>query len=160
MLRVRKCNHPDYLAQLKCIDDRRDQKILYENRLLGFNLENLTTRTVNERQQHLSQFVQTTRQIRDDGIKGCYRELYSLQRDRWRFGSAAKASLPLYDPKREDQLLRQTAYNKEVSLLSGIAKFVGFPSAPDMSTLASTDIATDFHAMGVSQDLNKVLVRC
>jgi hypothetical protein len=134
---------------MKCIDERRDQKTLYEDRLLAYNLGNLTLRTTAERQQLHSQYFQEIRQIRDDAIKACYQELFSLQRDRWRFGSADKASLPLYNPKRSDQLLRQTAYNMEVSLLSGIARYVGFPGAPDMTELAQNEIGRDLQLMGV-----------
>jgi Sds3-like protein len=117
--------------------------------LLAYNLENLTSRTSADRQQLHSQYYQEIRQIREDAIKGCYQEIYSLQRDRWRFGSADRASLPLYNPKRSDQLLRQTAINLEVSLLSGIARYVGFPGAPDMSELAQDDISRDMQLMGV-----------
>jgi hypothetical protein len=153
LLRRPSCTHPEFLAQLKCVDERRDQKLLYEDRLLGFNLENLTARTVADRQQLHSQYFQEIRQIRDNAIKMCYQELWALQRDRRRFGSGDKTSLPLYTPKRSDQLLRQASYNMEVSLLSGIAKYVGFPAAPDMSALASDEIGHDLQLMGVSYRL-------
>jgi hypothetical protein len=140
------------------VDERRDQKILYEDRLLAYNLENLTMRTVAERQQLHSQYFQEIRQIRDNAIKRCYQELYALQRDRWRFGSGEKSSLPLYNPKRADQLSRQTSYNMEVSLLSGIAKYVGFPAAPDMSALESDEIGHDLQLMGVSRSLGEISI--
>jgi hypothetical protein len=144
------CTHPEFLAQLKCVDERRDQKILYEDRLLAYNLENLTMRTVAERQQLHSQYFQQVREIRDESIKRCYEELFSLQRDRWRFGVGDKSILPIYNPDRSDQLLRQMAFNLEVSLLSGIAKYVGFPAAPDMAPLSSEDVTNDLQLMGVS----------
>jgi hypothetical protein len=53
--------------------------------------------------------------------------------------------------KRSDQIRHQTAYNLEVSILSGVAKYVGFPAAPDISTARSTDVDDDLRAMKVSR---------
>jgi hypothetical protein len=46
--------------------------------------------------------------------------------------------------------LNQTAYNKEVSILSGIAKYVGFPAAPDVQGVNKSELDEDFEKMGVS----------
>jgi hypothetical protein len=150
LLKQSKSTHPDFRAQLACVDERRDQKLLYEDRLLGYNLQNLTGRTVGDRQQLHSQYFQEVRQIRDDAIKSSYQDLHALQRDRWRYGSRQNSTLSLYNPDRTDQLARQASYNLEVSLLSGIAKYLGFPAAPDMSVLATNEIESDLQRMGVS----------
>ena len=55
-----------------------------------------------------------------------------------------------FQPKRSDQIRRQAAYNKEVSLLSGIAKYVGFPAAPEIKGLKPAEIEGDLREMGVS----------
>jgi hypothetical protein len=52
--------------------------------------------------------------------------------------------------KRSDQIRHQTAYNLEVSVLSGVAKYVGFPAAPDISAARPTEIDEDLRAMKVS----------
>jgi Sds3-like len=144
------CIHPDFLAQLKSVDERRDDKIRYEDTLLGYNLQTLSIKTVAERGQFLSQYQQDARHIRDTALDNCYKELYALQKDRRRFGSDDTNSTMLYQPKRSDQILRQTSFNLEVSILAGIAKYVGFPAAPEMSALKSEETERDLQSMGVS----------
>jgi hypothetical protein len=51
--------------------------------------------------------------------------------------------------RRSQQIAQQTAYNKEVSLLSGLAKFVGFPAAPTMRAARKQESDEDFEKMGV-----------
>jgi hypothetical protein len=149
LLKEQDCQHTDYLAQLRCIDERRDRKLLYEHRLLELNLKNLATRIVAERQSAHSQYFQEVRQIRSDALSEAYKEFYALQRDRWRHGITNQA-MPLYNPNRTHQIARQSSFNLEVSLLSGIATYVGFPAAPELRALSSDDISQDLQAMGVS----------
>ena len=50
---------------------------------------------------------------------------------------------------RSAQISQQIAYNTEVSVLAGIAKYVGFPAAPDINGANKTDLDDDFKSMGV-----------
>ena len=43
------------------------------------------------------------------------------------------------------------AYNMEVQILSGIAKYIGFPAAPEVKGVASSELQQDLEAMGVSR---------
>ena len=52
--------------------------------------------------------------------------------------------------KRSEQIRQQAAYNLEVSILSGVAKHVGFPAAPELRAARPTEIDDDFRAMKVS----------
>jgi hypothetical protein len=45
--------------------------------------------------------------------------------------------------------MQQASYNLEVSILSGIAKHVGFPAAPTIEGARASEIDDDFKAMGV-----------
>jgi hypothetical protein len=42
------------------------------------------------------------------------------------------------------------AYNKEVSILSGVAKYQGFPAAPDIRGATEDQVENDFDAITVS----------
>ncbi len=55
----------------------------------------------------------------------------------------------MYPTRRSQQAVRQAAYNMEVSILSGVAKYVGFPAAPDIRGVRSTEMDADIHAMGL-----------
>jgi len=58
-------------------------------------------------------------------------------------------TIPFPD-KRIQQVSQQTAYNKEVSILSGVAKYVGFPAAPELPSVQTNDLEGDIQKMGVS----------
>lgn len=45
--------------------------------------------------------------------------------------------------------MQQSAYNREVSVLSGVAKHVGFPAAPEMEGARPSEVDSDMQAMGL-----------
>lgn len=141
--------HQEYLAQLRCVDDYRDKKIRYEDTIFKFKMGSLKVRTVAERQQFHSQYFQEVRDIRDKTLEDCYEKIYSLQRERRRFGADESNYTHVYHPKRAQQIAQQSAYNLEVSILSGVAKHVGFPAAPELPTLETDDIDGDLRSMKV-----------
>jgi hypothetical protein len=149
LLRQPTSTHPEYLANLKCIDDYRDEKIRYQDVLFKLKHGALQVRTVSERQQMHSQYFQEVRDAREKTLEECYEKLYAIQKDRRRWGADDANYAHLYQPKRATQIAHQTAYNLEVSILSGIAKHVGFPAAPVLPTLQTVDIDSDFKIMRV-----------
>ena len=46
------------------------------------------------------------------------------------------------------------AYNEEVSLLSGVAKYVGFPAAPEMSQITPREYDEDLKLMEQSMTVS------
>jgi Fe2+ transport system protein B len=159
LLQQASCTHPDYLAQLACVDERRDDKIKYENTLLKYQLGALLNKTVAERGQTFSQYFQEVRRLRDEALESCYRELYSLQKDRRRYGTEESATM-LYTNRRAELLEIQSARNKEASILSGISRHVGFPAAPEMASLQSDEISRDLEAMEVHELSQLLLDKC
>jgi hypothetical protein len=105
---------------------------------------------VSERQQLHSQYFQEVRDSREKTLEQCYEKLYAIQKDRRRWGADDANYAHLYQPKRALQIAHQTAYNLEVSILSGVAKHVGFPAAPVLPALQTEDIDSDFKVMRVS----------
>jgi len=142
--------HPEYLAQMRCIDKRSDEKVHYENVLLEFDKKALRTRTVAERCTHHSQFFQEVREIKDKALETCWKEYFALQKDRRSWGADTSDYTMLYNPSRSVQIHQQRARNLEVSILSGIAKHVGFPGAPVINGLSAIDVEQDLSIMGVS----------
>ena len=72
-----------------------------------------------------------------------------LQRGRRSLGCDETEYMIKLPEKRSDQIRQQTAYNLEVSILSGVAKYVGFPAAPDISAARPSEIDEDLRAMKV-----------
>lgn len=58
-------------------------------------------------------------------------------------------SIP-FPTRRSTQITQQSSYNKEVSVLSGVAKYVGFPAAPTVNSALQAELDEDMEKMGVS----------
>ncbi|KAI9677903.1 MAG: hypothetical protein M1829_002400 [Trizodia sp. TS-e1964] len=145
--------HPEYLAMLKCVDARRDEKIQLEQIRLDYELRNLQKRSVGDRAQILSQFYQDVRDIREKKLDQIGEQWYKIHHDRKRCdGPDYSFLLP---NKRSEQIRRQAAYNLEVSILSGVAKYHGFPAAPELSKATAADMEDDFRSMGLHTQLPK-----
>lgn len=149
--------HPDYIMLKKVVDKHRDEKIQYEQTLLKFKLSALQKKAIAEKAQIHAQYMQNVRDIRETTLEQLQKESYQLQRER----RNAEGDVPDYSyrfpTKRSQQIRNQTAYNAEVSILSGIAKYVGFPSAPKISAARPSEIEDDLHAMGVRSPERHVL---
>ncbi|KAF2682354.1 hypothetical protein K458DRAFT_419754 [Lentithecium fluviatile CBS 122367] len=150
MLKQPNCAHPEYLAMIKCIDDRRAEKIAYEKQLLQFKQRNLEIITTAERHQLHSQFFQTVRDVREQILSNCNQRIFELQRGRRQLGVEEVEYMLKLPEKRSDQIRHQAAYNLEVSILSGVAKYVGFPAAPDLRPARPSEIDDDLRAMKIA----------
>ena len=151
MLKQPNCLHPEYLAMIRAIDERRAEKIAYERQLLQYKQRNLEIVTTAERHQLHSQYFQTVRDKREEILSVCNQKFFELQRGRRQLGVDEVEYMMKLPEKRSDQIRHQAAYNLEVSLLSGVAKYVGFPAAPEIRPARSSEIDEDLRAMKVSR---------
>ena len=142
--------HPDYLALMKVINKHRDDKIQREKTTLKFKLQALQRKSIAEKAQVHAQYMQTVREIREKALEYLQNESYQIQRERRNVEGDGPSYSYSFPTRRSQQIIDQTAYNLEVSILSGIAKHVGFPAAPEISGAKPSEIEDDFNAMGVS----------
>ena len=142
--------HPELVVMREVIDQRRDQKIEYEHTLMKHKLTTLQRESVANKAQIHSQYMQSVREIRDIALDRLNREFYQLQRERRSCEGDVPEYMYNFTAKRSQQITQQMAYNSEVSVLSGVAKYVGFPAAPDISKARPSEIDDDLRAMGVS----------
>jgi hypothetical protein len=144
------CSHPEYVAQMRCVDDRRDERLRHEHYVRKYKRQALDTKLQAERAQMQSQYCQSVRDIRDRALDDCGRRLIEIQKGRRRWGADEKDYVLMFNPKRSQQIRYQTAINMEVSILSGVAKYVGFPAAPGLRGASATECEEDLRAMTVS----------
>ena len=142
--------HPELLAMKEVIDQRRDQKVDYENHLMRLKLTTLQKESVANKAQVHSQYMQTIREIRDGHLGSLNQRCYRVQRERRNGEGDVPDCMYAFTTKRSQQITHQTAYNAEVSILAGVARYVGFPAAPVISNARSKEIDDDFRSMGVS----------
>jgi hypothetical protein len=150
MLREEKPTHVGYLRMLECIDARRDEKIRIEERLTALKLEAIQRSAVAKRSQIMAQFYQEVREIRERKLEQLGKQWYDIQHERRRYGSSADDYGFKFPTRKSQQAMHQLAYNTEVSVLSGIAKYVGFPAAPPIKPVTPAEAEHDFEMMSVS----------
>ena len=149
LLQESKPAHPELLRQVEVVQKHRDEKFEVEQKLLVYKVGALKNKAVAERSQIHSQYFQTVRDIRERHLERSSEHFYRIQRDRFKADSSVpNFSIP-FPEKKSQQIIQQTAYNKEVSILSGVAKYVGFPAAPELAASKLRDVEEDISKMGV-----------
>lgn len=153
MLRQAEPNHPDYIAMMRCIDDRRDERIRIANRLLDLKIQTLKVSARAGRSQILTQYQQDVREIRERYLEMLGKEWYDIQHDRRAFSGTPQDYGLRFPTRKSEQIRQHIAYSHEVSILSGVAKYVGFPAAPHMTPASNDEFEEDMIKMGVSCSL-------
>lgn len=142
--------HPKFLAMRRCLDIRRDEKVHLEETGLHYKIKTLEITTLASRAAAHSQYFQAVRDNRERSLDALNNHFCRIQHDRRQWKSSEPKFNYSYDPSRSTQILYQTAYNKEVSLLSGIAKHRGFPAAPELPGASAADAEDDLRKIKVS----------
>ncbi|RYP64560.1 hypothetical protein DL770_009169 [Monosporascus sp. CRB-9-2] len=150
MLRADNPTHPEYLAMMQCIDARRDERLRVADRELELKMESLGRWAVARRTQVHSQYFQAVRESRERVLAELGQQWYDIQHERRKHANNVP-EFGLRFPQTQTQRVRNAlAYNKEVSILSGVAKYEGMPAAPDMKGASMQELEDDFEAMNVS----------
>ncbi|KAI9809010.1 MAG: hypothetical protein M1825_002299 [Sarcosagium campestre] len=142
-------SHPEYGAMGLAIDLYRDRKVEGERVSAHYKRAALKRQTLAERAQIHAQYFQAVRDAREKILEEMSREWYQIQRDRRGWGGGVSEYAQIFPTRRSQQIRHQTAYNLEVSILSGVAKHVGFPAAPPIKGTAAGDIEKDMLSMGI-----------
>ena len=150
MLRQDKPTHPEYLAMMKCIEARRDERVRIANRMLELETETTKRSAVARRSQILTQYRQEVRDIREKKLEQLGKQWYEIQHDRRSYAGSVPDYTLKFPIKRSQQVMNEVAYANEVSILSGVAKYVGFPAAPSMAPATASELEDDLEKMGVS----------
>ncbi|KAG5300945.1 transcriptional regulatory protein DEP1 [Histoplasma ohiense] len=141
--------HPEYLRQLSIIENYRDDKIKYERTLFKYKLSSLFNKSQAERCQTNSSYFQRAREVREKYLDDASSLHYRIQQDRFQNAEASPNFFISFPTRRSQQIAQQTAYNKEVSILSGVAKYVGFPAAPAILPARQNETDEDLAKMGI-----------
>lgn len=141
--------HTELLKQYECVDKWTENKQEIEQRRLVYRIESLKKESVGRRSQIHSAYFQTIRDVRERHLENMAEHFYRIQRERFKSTKTTAVYTIPFPEKKIDQVTQQTAYNKEVSILSGVAKYVGFPAAPDLQPTPNSELDTDLQKMGV-----------
>jgi len=146
------CVHPEYVRQVSCIDERRAKQVREANAFYRYRMRSVRERTLGERAQLHSQYFQTARELRENMLYELGEDWYGIQKERRQQHQEGEERFLYKLPSKKSARIRQQAkYNQEVSVLSGVAKYVGFPAAPNISGVEGSGLEDDFKAMRVSK---------
>ncbi|KAH8176046.1 sds3-like domain-containing protein [Sarocladium implicatum] len=138
--------HPEFLNMKQCLDDRLEQKLAVIRTEHEFRLRAHERRAVAQRAQAWSQYFQAIREKREQTLEALNKEWYDVQSSRRRAHSLPDCIL-LFPKDAMQRVRNAVAYNSEVSTLSGLAKYEGFPAGPEMKGASATELEDDFAAM-------------
>ncbi|KAM5457569.1 hypothetical protein MaudCBS49596_000766 [Microsporum audouinii] len=171
--------HPEFLRQAAIIQSHITAKINHENILHSYKLQALCVKSRAERAQCNSSYYQTVREIREAALDAVSEHQYKVQHDRFGgigtsnpgAGLCSGAYPSLSGPsggvladstsdavteytipfptRLSKQIAQQAAYNREVSVLAGFAKYVGFPAAPSLKPSRGPEMEEDLEKMGI-----------
>ncbi|KAF7503323.1 hypothetical protein GJ744_003966 [Endocarpon pusillum] len=145
-----KPSHPEFLRQIECIRKYRDEKFDLEQKLLVYKIKSLKTKSVAQRSQIHSAYFQTVRDVREKHLDRIGEQLSRVRRDHVKTDEKIPSYSIPFPSRRSTQITQQSSYNKEVSILSGVAKYVGFPAAPSVKAALQAEMDEDMEKMGIS----------
>jgi hypothetical protein len=150
MLTQADCQHPEYLRQAACVDARYAKQVSEVHAYYRYKMQALRITTLAERSQLHSQYFQTARELREEQAYQLGEDWYKIQKERRQSSHGQDGQYILKFPtKRSEQLRNQAKYNQEVSILSGVAKYVGFPAAPAITGAEGDALEDDLKSMKV-----------
>ncbi|KAK6532962.1 hypothetical protein TWF281_007129 [Arthrobotrys megalospora] len=142
-------SHPELVLMSQSIEAHKKEKIEKANILLGFQKQTAEVERIANRAAIWAQYNQEIRETREKCFSEANTQWWAIHRER----RAADTSLSDYVyriPKSPStQINHRSRYNAEVSLLSGIAKHVGFPAAPTITGASADEVRADLEAMGL-----------
>ncbi|KAI2791497.1 hypothetical protein POX_c04358 [Penicillium oxalicum] len=151
--------HPEYLRQIECVQRYRDAKIKYEHTLYRYRLKALLNKSLAERAQTHSTFFQRVRDVRERHSSAISKQFYAIQHDRFKTDELSPHHVVPFPTRRSQQIAHQTAYNHEVSIMAGVAKYVGFPAAPTLLGARPSELEEDLEKMGISVETRVAIPR-
>ncbi|KAI1000806.1 hypothetical protein K3495_g7392 [Podosphaera aphanis] len=155
VLRQANPSHPGYLAMIRCIDARQDERIRKADKLREYEMESLKKVAVAQRSQILVQYQQEVRDVREKKLELLGEQWYKIQHDRRTYSGVSPEYILKFPTKKSQQITNHIAYSSEVSILSGIAKYVGFPAAPTIAPASAAELEEDLEKMGRSMCISQ-----
>ncbi|KAH7026467.1 Sds3-like-domain-containing protein [Microdochium trichocladiopsis] len=151
MLRADEPTHPEYLAMMECVEARRNERTIIADRTFTRTMETIDRWAVARRAQIHSQYFQSVRESRERVLAELGQRWYDIQHERRKNANNVPEFGLRFPPTSQQRVRQAIAYNKEVSILSGIAKYEGMPAAPDMRGASSQELEDDFEAINLQR---------
>ncbi|KAL9621800.1 MAG: hypothetical protein Q9160_003773 [Pyrenula sp. 1 TL-2023] len=148
-LKMAKPTHPEFLRQVQCIQAYRDDKKIKEITLWNYKVDCLRRTSAGEVSIKNNILRRNIGDIREHYSEKINESFYKIHKERFKTDPNVENYGVPFPSDRLTQVTHQTAYNKEVSIDAGLAKYKGFPAAPDMPIARVTEMDDDLAKMGI-----------
>lgn len=132
----------------QCLDERLDQKMQEFDTEYNFRIKAQEKWAVAQRAQIWGQFFQAVREKREQALEALNKQWYDIQTARRNAHSVQDWGI-LFPKDPTQRVKNAIAYNSEVSTLSGMARYEGFPAGPEMKGASAAELKADMQAMEV-----------
>lgn len=140
--------HKEFLNMKQCLDERLDQKMQEFDTEYNFRIKAQEKWAVAQRAQIWGQFFQAVREKREQALEALNKQWYDIQTARRNAHSVQDWGI-LFPKDPTQRVKNAIAYNSEVSTLSGMARYEGFPAGPEMKGASAAELKADMQAMEV-----------
>ncbi|KAH3678416.1 hypothetical protein WICMUC_001433 [Wickerhamomyces mucosus] len=141
--------HPELKAVYTKIDDHRNEKIRLASLNKKYKLQTIERRTRASRTAVHQQFIKSVSDFRTKYVKRITEDWYKINKER----RTMDIVVPEYSYKRpeytEDAVEQRAQLNQEISILTGLNQYYGFPKAPRLSSVEESELDEDLKAMNI-----------
>ena len=135
----------------RCLDQLHEEKLRKINKEYDYTLTAHDEVAVSRRSMIWSQFYQGVREARLQMLSALNQDWHDTQNARRHAHSSPDYALLFPSPAQ--RVRNAVAYNTEVSILSGMAIHEGFPAAPSMHGVSTTEAEDDLEAIRVCHNI-------
>lgn len=142
-------SHPELQNVYSKIDSHREEKIRLASLSQKYKFECIDRKTRAQRTSIHQQFFKRSSDFKSSYLKEITQEWYKINKERRIMDSL----VPEYSYKIpefvEDLVDQRAQVNEEISILTGLKKYYGFPRAPELKSIEGQELNDDLKAMNI-----------
>jgi hypothetical protein len=141
--------HPELESVYSRIEERREEKLRLAKKHLEYKQKCIAIQTRAGREQAHQQFMKEVADSRASLLLRTTEEWYRVNRERRAMDTLVQDYTFRPPESHSSQLRELSSLNYEISLLTGISKYIGFPAAPEIKPLSDDELDADLSALGL-----------
>lgn len=142
--------HPELASMTADLQKKRILRLKCADSLLMYHLDNIDGQFRAAHYDTMSRFLQQVRECREEMLFDTSQKWYQMQRERRQLDLPVKEMGYVFPERVSVQVRQRAAHNNEVSLLAGIAKYIGFPAAPSVEGATVDEMHQDLEVLGLA----------
>lgn len=141
--------HPELSALYELIYEHREAKLKIARSRRKYQLQCIDNQTRAQRDHIHQQFLKDQAESRADLLRNTTEDWYQVNRERREMDSIVPNESYRPPKDRVTAIHERQLLNNEISLLSGLNKYFGFPLAPSIQPATTSEIENDLMELGI-----------